>query len=186
MSFNPYERTLRKVADPLTEETRRVRKALLGWSLVGVGVTVGGLFPTEITALGLKITPTNKAILFGLLGAVVLYHLVAFFAYAASDAARWYANFNSTEWEDDVAAYEKSKSEHLSRTKLSSEDREYMEEHERRLGALWRGEASRTDLRLERVAPYISSFRACVEFPLPAAFGCAALVLLVIAMQSAT
>jgi len=185
VSANPFERTLRKVSDPLREETRKIRKTLLVWSLVSSAVTIGGLFPNEVSALGLKVAPTSKAVLFGLIAAVVLYHLVAFVAYAASDAARWYLDLKSTEWEDDVANYEKHKSELLAHTKLSAEDREFMEEHERRLGSLWRGESSGTYVRLESAVPYISLLRAIVEFLLPLVVGLCAFDLLVAASRNA-
>ena len=153
--------------------------------MVSSAITVGGLFPSEISTLGLKVAPTSKAVLFGLIAAVVVYHLVAFLAYAASDAARWYVDLKSTEWEDDVANYEKYKSELLARSKLSAEDREFMEEHERRLGSLWRGEASGTYVRIESAVPYISLLRAVVEFLIPIVVGLGAFGVLVAASRNA-
>jgi hypothetical protein len=179
MSANPYERDLRKVSDPLAEETRRLRKALLVWCLVAAAITVGGLFPSEITALGLKVTPTNRSVLAFLLAAVLGYHLVAFVSYATADFARWYVNHRSTEWEDDVANYEKYKAELLATAKLSEEDRNFMQEHERRLGSLWRGEALTNYLRVERAIPYISAIRAIVDFALPLISGVVGMWLLV-------
>jgi hypothetical protein len=182
---NPYERTLRAVSDPLKEETRRVRKALLVWSLVSLAITVGGLFPNEISTFGLKVAPTSKAVLFALISAVVMYHDVAFTAYATSDAARWYIDLRSTEWEEDVANYEKYKAELLAAARLSAQDREFMEEHERRLGSLWRGEASGTYVRLSNAVPYISVFRATVEFLLPLVVGVGAFALVLSASLNA-
>ena len=185
MSLNPYEQTLRRVTDPLREETRKVRKTLLVWSLAASAVTIGGLFPNEITALGLKVAPTDKAVLFGLIAAVVLYHLVAFCTYAASDAAHWYVNMKSTDWEVNTAAFEKEKAELLARAKLSEADRESMAEHERQLGSLWRAEASDTQSRIENAVPYISMARAVVEFVLPLVVGLGSFGLLVAASRNA-
>jgi len=175
---SPFERDLRKVSDPLAEETRRIRRSLLVWCLVAVATTVGGLFPSEITALGLKVTPTNRAVLAFLIAGIAMYHAAAFLSYAASDFARWYLNHRSTEWEDDVANYEKYKAELLVKAKLSAEDRQFMEEHERRLGSIWRGEASRIHRHVERAIPYISGTRAAVDFLLPIIASVAAVWLL--------
>lgn len=141
MSVNPFERELRKVADPLAEETRRVRKTLLTWCLVAVAITLGHLFPSEVTALGLKVTTANQSVLSALIAAVIGYLLVTFLVYGISDFARWYLNYRSTVWEEDVEHYENYKKELLERTKLSPEDREFMEEH---ASSLW-GQVSTLD-----------------------------------------
>lgn len=99
--------------------------------------------------------------------------------YAAADFSRWYVNHFSTEWEDDAANYEAYKAELLTRSKLSEEDRRFMEEHELRLGALWRGEALQTYGRLEKVIPWISWARAAIDFLLPLIVGGLGLYLLV-------
>ncbi len=164
---SPFERDLRKVSDPLADETRRVRKSLLVWCLIAVAITVGGLFPSEITTLGLKVTPTNHGVIAFLIAGIIAYHAAAFLTYAASDFARWYLNHRSTQWEDDVANYERYKAELLVKAKLKDEDKRFMEEHERRLGSIWRGEASRIHTHVERAIPYISGARAFVEFLVP-------------------
>ena len=185
MPANPYERELRKVSDPLRDETRRVRKTLLVWCLAASAITLAKLFPSEITALGMKVTPTSHAVLLGLMAAIVVYHLIAFGVYASADFTHWYVNHRSTEWEDDVANYEKYRAELLARTKLSEDDRQFMEEHERRLGSLWRGEASKVHQRVEAAIPYISGARAIVDFLLPIAAGISGVVLLVIGARNA-
>lgn len=179
MPANPYARDLRKVSDPLREETRRVRKTLLIWCLAAIAVTLGKLFPTEITALGMTVTSTSHAVLLALMAAVVAYHTVAFFVYGAADFAHWYVNHFSTEWEDDAANFETYKTELLAKTKLEEEDRQFMEEHERRLGSLWRGEASQTYVHLQTIVPYISWARAVVDFLLPLVAGGFGLFLLI-------
>ncbi len=54
-----------------------------------------------------------------------------------------------------------------------------MEEHERRLGALWRGEAVQTHTRLEKVIPYVSWARAFIDFLTSEIVGIACLYLLI-------
>ncbi len=185
MPANPYERELRKVSDPLRIETKRVRKTLLIWCLASAAITLAKLFPSEITALGMKVTPTSHAVLLGLMAAIVSYHLVAFIVYASADFTHWYINHRSTEWEDDVANYETYKTELLAKTKLSEEDRQFMEEHERRLGSIWRGEASPLLQRIEAVIPYISVARALVDFLLPIVAGVVGTYLLVVGSRNA-
>lgn len=179
MPANPYSRDLRKVANPLREETQKVRKTLFIWCLAAIAITAGKLFPSEITALGMKITPTSHSVLLALMALVVFYHLVTFLIYAAADSAHWYVNHFSTEWEDDTANYEAHKAELLAKAKLSEEDRLFMEDHERRLGALWRGEAVQTYDRLGKVIPYISWARAIIDFLIPVIVGVISLYLLI-------
>ena len=178
MPANPYERDLRKVADPLRDETRKVRKTLLVWCLAAVAITLGQLFPTEVSALGLKITPGSRNVLLWLVALIVIYHLVAFAAYAASDFAHWYVNIKSTDWEDDIADWEKSKAEWFAKAKLSDEDRQVIDEHERRLGSIWRGEPSRVHMTVLKMIPPISIARALVDFLFPLAVGGVATYLL--------
>lgn len=116
---------------------------------------------------------------------VVGYHIVTFLVYGAADFAHWYVNHFSTEWEDDVSSYEAYKAELFAKAKLSEEDRQFMEEHERRLGSLWRGEAAQTYIKLEKAIPYISWARAIVDFLLPLVVGVVGLYLLISGSQNA-
>ncbi len=185
MTLTPYERTLRRVSDPLSDESRKVRKTLLMWSLLAAAITIGGLLPTEISALGLKISPANKTTMYWLVAAIIGYHILAFIAYASADAARWYVTLSSTDWEEDEDNYQKYKSETLARSKLTQEDRDFMEEQEQRLGSLWRSDASSTYGRIEKAAPAISIWRALIDFALPIFVGFVALGLLTNAVFSA-
>jgi hypothetical protein len=120
------------------------------------------------------------------MAAIVAYHLVAFVIYASSDFIHWYIYHMSTEWEDDVANYEVYKSELLAKAKLSEDDRQFMEEHERRLGSLWRGEPVQIYMRIQTVVPYVSVARALVEFLFPLLVGAVGLYLLVAASMHAS
>ena len=180
MPANPYSRELRKVSDPLRDETRKVRKTLLIWCLAAAAITLGQLYPSEISALGMKVTATSHAVLLDLMAAIITYHIVTFIVHASADFAHWYVDHMSTQWEDDVADYEAYKIELFNKAKLSEEDRQFMEEHERRLGSIWRGEASRIQQRVKVAIPYISFTRALVDFLLPLLVGSIGLYLVII------
>ena len=78
-----------RVRDPLSDVTRKERRALLAASLIGVTTKWTGLLPTEIDALGLKFASTDHQILLRILALVNGYFLLAFFLYAASDFIAW-------------------------------------------------------------------------------------------------
>ena len=176
MPINVFERELRRIADPLSDETRKARKGLLMWSLIAITLTVGNLFPTEVTVLGLKITQTSKSALLLIATAVICYFLVSFVVYGAADATGWYFRQRSTEWEEDVANFEDYRKDILSESKLSDEDRQFLEQQETRLGAMWRyTDALPKYLKITKVSPYLSITRAALDFALPILCGLIAL-----------
>ena len=185
MPANPYSRDLRKVCNPLRDETREVRKTLLVWCLAAPAVTLGHLFPSEISALGMKLTATNHEVLLGLMAAIVAYHVVAFVVYASADFIHWYIDHMSTAWENDVANYEVYRADMLAKAKLSEDDLQFMDEHERRLGSHWRGKPLQTYTKVQAVIPYVSVARALVEFLFPLLVGASSLYLLVVASKNA-
>jgi hypothetical protein len=87
----PSEVTL---ADPLTDVTRKERRALLGVALLSFVIARTGLSPTEITSLGIKFAAADQRALLAVLAAVTGYFLVAFVVYAASDFLAWRYAFN--------------------------------------------------------------------------------------------
>lgn len=80
---------LAELRDPLSEVTRRERKALLGTSVLAVALVKAGLLPSEITALGVTLATSDQKSLLVLLGFVILYFLGAFLLYGASDLVTW-------------------------------------------------------------------------------------------------
>lgn len=88
MADRPIEVRLR---DPLRELARKERKGLLAVSVAAIAIVHGGLFPTQIAALGLTFNPANKTALFRIAAGIVLYFLLAFLIYAVNDwlAGRW-------------------------------------------------------------------------------------------------
>jgi hypothetical protein len=78
-----------EIQDPLSEVTRAERKTLLGVSAAGLIIVKTGLVPSEISALGIKFERADQHTLLTLLSAVVIYFLIAFLIYAASDFVAW-------------------------------------------------------------------------------------------------
>ena len=89
-----------RLRDPLTETTRKERRALLGASAVGIVIVKSGLVPSKINALGIEFTRTDQRALILAIGAIVTYFLVAFAIYAASDFTAWRVAFHNAleEW----------------------------------------------------------------------------------------
>jgi hypothetical protein len=75
------------VTDPLTEVTRRERKALLATCVIGLAISAGGLVPDKIETFGVSITPDQESLLY-IIGGVTAYFVVAFAVYAWSDLKR--------------------------------------------------------------------------------------------------
>ncbi|HLA13636.1 MAG TPA: hypothetical protein VJZ25_01310 [Gemmatimonadaceae bacterium] len=80
--------------DPLSDVSRRERRSLLGVSAIAVAIVKTGLVPTKIAALGIEFSSADRASLFKVLAAVVLYFLVAFILYGASDFLAWRLTFH--------------------------------------------------------------------------------------------
>jgi hypothetical protein len=78
-----------RLRDPLSEVTRKERRALLGVSVLGMALVHTGLVPSEITALGIKLTAPAQSSLLQLMAAICGYFLIAFSVYATSDYASW-------------------------------------------------------------------------------------------------
>lgn len=179
MPFNVFARELRRLADPLSDETRKVRKALMVWSLIAFLMTVGGLFPTEVTALGLKLTTVNKTVLLSVVTAVLTYHAVTFVLYGLADAVAWYVQQGDTEYEEQLEAYEDMKRDLLNKAKLSEEERRDLDQVERHLGIEWRSGRYINDFgRVVRVTPYVSWSRAVLDFGTPVLCGLVSAVFL--------
>jgi hypothetical protein len=92
-----YSKLLREgdFVDPLSAVTRSERKNLLLVSFVSLAVTLGNLVPQEITALGIKVSPSEQRNLFLLLACAVLYLMGAFIFYGHAEFQRWQANLGT-------------------------------------------------------------------------------------------
>jgi hypothetical protein len=77
------------IKDPLSDPTRRVRKNLLGTSLVGLAMVYMNLFPSQISALGISFSTTDQRVLLLLIGSVTSYLLIGFTLYGFADFLRF-------------------------------------------------------------------------------------------------
>lgn len=75
--------------DPMSETTRKERRALLGLSVLGVALVKVPLVPEKISALGVDFAPSNQRAFLAIYAFVVLYFLVAFAIYAFTDYVAW-------------------------------------------------------------------------------------------------
>lgn len=83
------------VRDPLTEVTRKERRALLGMSVLGIALVKTGFVPTKISALGIEFSQADQKSILTILAFVVIYFLVAFVVYATTDFLTWRLAFRS-------------------------------------------------------------------------------------------
>jgi hypothetical protein len=82
-------RTNNLVRDPLSEVTRKERRALLGVSAIGVVMVKANILPQKISALGIDFGEINKIVLLRSIALLATFFLVAFFVYAISDFLAW-------------------------------------------------------------------------------------------------
>jgi len=75
--------------DPLSQLARQERRRLLLLSAVAVTVVSTGLLPKNIAALGIEFSATDRQALLYVLAAIVIYYLLAFSLYAATDLLKW-------------------------------------------------------------------------------------------------
>lgn len=92
--------------DPLSDVTRKERRALLAATFVGYVVTTTGLVPSQILALGITFSAIEQRSLLAAFGIAIVYFLVTFVIYAASDAMalRWALHVAKREWMDELEA----------------------------------------------------------------------------------
>lgn len=172
MKESIFEQELKKIVDPLDEETRKVRKALLTWSVIAVAVTLGGLFPTSITMLGLTVDTKNKIVLLSMLTLVLAYFFFSFVVYGLADLAKWSLRFRQTEWEERSHSVEAYRAATLAKKGLTQEEIDEFDLIERSLGNDWRnGEASRRYHRLTWAVPKLSMARIFLELFVPTVIG---------------
>lgn len=74
--------------DPLSAVTRAERKALLAACAVGLAISVGGLVPQKIEALGIAVSASQKENLLQILAGVIAFFVAGFVIYALADLRR--------------------------------------------------------------------------------------------------
>ena len=75
--------------DALTATTRRIRTALLVFSVLGFIMKKTGLVPSKIAGLGIEFTADHRTSLTLIVLLATLYFLVAFVVYALADFSKW-------------------------------------------------------------------------------------------------
>ena len=178
--MNPFEADIIRVTDPLTAHTRGVRKSLLISSVIAIAVAKTGFIPTKISALGLEFSQADRGSMLWLIGAVVAFFLLSFLVSAFGDFMAWRMSQMAKAWDEDAVGYDNLRKSILEDKKLTEEEREALQEQERRGGAMWRN-AGHVDnhMLVQRLVGPISWARITVEFVLPALAGVAGLVFLI-------
>lgn len=74
--------------DPLSETTRKERRALLSSNLVAIGLTAGDLIPSRISALGIEVDAAGQRGILVVLLLVNVYFLIAFMIYGVPEWSR--------------------------------------------------------------------------------------------------
>jgi hypothetical protein len=103
----PWQKLL---GDPLREITRKERRTLLGVSVIAILVAKTGILPHKIESIGIELLSDSKPVVLLTLAAVVLYFLIAFVTYAASDLIAWQRSYfelkDHLEFEETKRQYE--------------------------------------------------------------------------------
>lgn len=86
----PWQKLL---GDPLKEVTRKERRALLAVSVAALAIAKAGLTPIKIESIGIEFSAANKPVLLYIILGVVVYFLIAFAVYAASDFIAWQRSY---------------------------------------------------------------------------------------------
>ena len=94
-----------QLQDTLSSVTRKERQFLLGISLLGIALVKTGLIPSKISGLGIELQSANPQALLSIVACVILYFLVAFIIYAASDYVAWKLSISSQVHEKELAEY---------------------------------------------------------------------------------
>jgi hypothetical protein len=74
---------------PLSELTRKKRRALLGISIVGIAIVELKILPSKISALGIDFPEVHQQPLLPILSLIILYFVVGFVIHAGSDFVAW-------------------------------------------------------------------------------------------------
>jgi hypothetical protein len=100
-------RTNDTVRDPLSDVTRKERRALLGISALGAVMVKANILPQKISALGIDFGEINKTVLLRSIALLATFFLVAFFVYAVSDFLAWRIAIQTSLLESSKKAKEK-------------------------------------------------------------------------------
>lgn len=80
--------------EPLSDNTRKQRRHLLLTILIALGITLGNLIPSKVTALGIEVSKAQQTNLHLLLAVVIVYFMVSFSLYGHVDYQQWRVKFD--------------------------------------------------------------------------------------------
>jgi hypothetical protein len=135
------------LSDPLSPLARAERRNLLIASTIGLLVHYAGLVPTQISALGVEISPPEQSAVGFVIAAAICYFLAAFIIYATVDFFIWKKRYND---------YQKSV-EIMAQTWTEEDQRAHDEVHEHVPALTW----------YYQLSPVVAYARMIFEFPLP-------------------
>ena len=95
-----------QLRDALSDVTRKERRFLLSMSLIGFTMAKTGMVPSKIPSLGIEFLGDAQGNLLFIVAIIVLYFLVSFIIYAASDYLSWKLEIKSRALEKVVSDYE--------------------------------------------------------------------------------
>jgi hypothetical protein len=169
--------------EPLSESTRRKRKALLLFNFIGLSIALTGIFPKNITSLGIDLQQVGNTTLLYLLVGIIAYFFIGFIIYAFSDFLRWFAgntelNINRNNYErianmlkEEFSRYRESHVE-----ALKNWDKISIDNHNRFINSI------ESEMNIKLRWPKVSIIRAVFEFLLPALFSLIIITLLFVCM----
>jgi hypothetical protein len=166
MAEHDFEHT--RLRDALSNVTRRERQFLLGISLLGIALIKAGLVPSKISGLGIEFQSANQEALLLIVAIVIIYFLVAFTIYAASDFLAWRIVISKQFIESAVSSYENNILGYFPQPGSPDEN---IQEFKRDLQKKFR-------FYFKLIRP-TSIFRALFDFGVPIAVGCYALLLII-------
>jgi hypothetical protein len=152
-----------QLRDPLSDVTRRERRALLGVSAIGIVIAKTGLVPSKISALGIEFTQADQRSLLLSVAAIISYFLIAFIVYAASDFLAWRLSYGWTLIDEELEKRRLAKDVDEKERNLKND---IIEEY--RLSEIW-----------FTMSKPMSIVRAVFEFAIPIALGAYAVIVLV-------
>ena len=164
--------------DPLSEVTRKERRALLGFSLLGLALVLVPLVPTKIAAFGIEFASINRRTLIFLYVLLIVYYLIAFTIYAFSDLVAWrrseairYFEYQRAE-EANAPPHEKERLT-IRRVAYSIAQKAPIRQPFATESPAYRG------LAAWKTAHFASRSRAIFDFALPIIFSCCSLYFLI-------
>ena len=89
-------------ASKLSDYAMQLRRTMLAVAIATVGISVGGLRPSEITALGIKVSQVQETYLIAMMSLVLAYLVGNFWVVAAHEALNWNAAIHEFGREADI------------------------------------------------------------------------------------